>query len=247
MESCAYSLSTLHLIGAVMARHPNAVAAAVIDDLTLKGPVLKIFAEIKHVVQEDAGLELAVRRTQILSKGMSLDQLKERATNFIQRDPSLQPLCPLLDSEDDHEVFTVTGFQGLGVPIGTTDFITRFIGQKVKEYANDIDKLDILQDGKVHFDLIKFCHMPRFNYLNGFVLTQNLYSAQQIQFDFKVHDALIRKGTHNQFMSLERSQWVRLVLSLPIDSGGFGVTPNSLTRDPAFYAHPVYVASRYFQ
>ena len=39
LESCAYSLSTLHLIGAVMARHPNAVAAAVIDDLTLKGPL----------------------------------------------------------------------------------------------------------------------------------------------------------------------------------------------------------------
>ena len=53
-ESSAYSLSTLHLIGAVMKRHPNAVAAAVIDDLTIKGPlseVLKIFAEIKHVVR----------------------------------------------------------------------------------------------------------------------------------------------------------------------------------------------------
>ena len=30
LESCASSLSTLHLIGTVMARHPNAVAAAVI-------------------------------------------------------------------------------------------------------------------------------------------------------------------------------------------------------------------------
>ena len=146
-ESCAYSLSTLHLIGAVMARHPNAVAAAVIDDLTLKGPlseVLKIFTEIKHVLQEDAGLELAVKKTQILSKNMSLDQFKERATNFIKRDPSLEPCLPLLDSEDDHEVFTVTGFKGLGVPIGTPDFITRFVAQKVKEYANDVDKLDIL-------------------------------------------------------------------------------------------------------
>ena len=83
-----------------------------------------------------------------------------------------------------------------GVPIGTPDFITRFVEQKVKEYANDVDKLDILQDGKVHFDLLKFCHMPRFNYLNGLVLTPSLFSAQQHHFDFKVHDALIRKGTH---------------------------------------------------
>ena len=138
LESCAYSLSTLHLIGAVMARHPNAVAAAVIDDLTLKGPlseVMKIFAEIKHVLHEDAGLELAVKKTQILSKDMSLDQFKERATKSIQRDPSLEPCLPLLDSEDDHEVFTVTGFKGLGVPIGTPDFITRFVAQKVKELS----------------------------------------------------------------------------------------------------------------
>ena len=53
-----------------MARHPTAEAAAVIHDLTLEGPlsvVLKIFSEIKHVLKEDAGLELAVSKTQILS------------------------------------------------------------------------------------------------------------------------------------------------------------------------------------
>ena len=239
LESCAYSLSTLHLIGSVMARHPTAVAAAVIDDLTLKGPlsvVLKIVSDIKHILKEDAGLELAVRKTQILSKGMSLDTFKDRAAHIIQSDESLESLRPLLDSEEDHEVFTVTGFKGLGVPIGTPDFITRFIEKKVKEYANDIDKLDILQDGKVHFDLIKFCHMPRFNYLNGLVQCRALFTAQQHHLDCKIHNALIRKGTHNQIMSNERTNWVEMVLSLPIDSGGFGVTPNYASRDPAFYA-----------
>ena len=197
--------------------------------------VLKIFAEIKYVLREDAALDLVVKKTKFLSKNMSPQQLKERATNFIQRDPSLEPCRPLLISEDDHEVFTVTGFKGLGVPIGTPDFITRFVAQKVKEYANDVDKLDILQDGKVHFDLLKFCHMPRFNYLNGLVATPSLFSAQQHQFDYKVHEALIRKGTHKQFLSNLRTSWVRMVLSLPIDSGGWGVTPNHLCRDAAFY------------
>jgi len=62
--------------------------------------------------------------------------------------------------------------------------------------------------------------MPRFNYLNGLVLTPSLFSAQQHHFDCKVHDALIRKGTHKQFLSNLRSSWVRMVLNLPIDSGG---------------------------
>ena len=43
-----------------------------------------------------------------------------------------------------------------------------------------------------------------------------------LEFDYKVHEALIRKGTHKQFMSNLRSSWVRMVLSLPIDSGGWG-------------------------
>ena len=239
LESCAYSLSTLPLIGSVMERHPTAVAAAVIDDLTIKGPlseVLKIFSEIKHVLKEDAGLELAVRKTQILSKGMSLDQFKARAAHIIQSDESLEHLSPLLDSEDDHEVFTVEGFKGLGVPIGISAFITKFIEKKVLDYAHDVDKLDILQDGKIHFDLLKFCHMPRFNYLNGLVLTPSLLTAQQHHIDFKIHDAIIRKGTHNQLMSNERRLWVNMVLGLPIDSGGWGVTPNYMSRDPAFYA-----------
>ena len=63
--------------------------------------VTNFFAEIKHVLREDAGLELAVKKTQILSKNMSLDQLKERATNFIHSDPSLEPCRAVLDSEDD--------------------------------------------------------------------------------------------------------------------------------------------------
>ena len=49
LESCAYSLSTLHLIGAVMARHPNAVAAAVIDDLTLKAPLSCDMSEVLKI------------------------------------------------------------------------------------------------------------------------------------------------------------------------------------------------------
>ena len=75
-----------------MARHPTAVAAAVIHDLTLEGPlsvVLKIFSEIKHVLKEDACLELAVSKTKILSKEMSLDKFKERAAHIIHSDESL--------------------------------------------------------------------------------------------------------------------------------------------------------------
>jgi hypothetical protein len=70
--------------------------------------------------------------------------------------------------------------------------------------------------------------MPRFNYLNGLVLTPSLFSAQQHHFDCKVHDALIRKGTHKQFLSNLRRTWVGMVLSLPIQAPlilGVGVSP----------------------
>ena len=103
-----------------------------------------------------------------------------------------------------------------------------FLSTKKRKKGNSPDRAS-------HFDLLKFCHMPRFNYLNGLVATPSLFSAQQHQFDYKVHEALIRKGTHKQFLSNLRTSWVRMVLSLPIDSGGWGVTPNHLCRDAAFY------------
>ena len=78
--------------------------------------------------------------------------------------------------------------------------------------------------------------MPRFNYLNSLVKCKDLFTAQHHHLDFKIQDTLIRKGTHNEVMSNERSNWVQMVLSLPIDSGGFGVTPKYASRDSAFYA-----------
>ena len=66
---------------------------------------------------------------------MSLDKFKERAAHIIHSDESLELLRPLLDSEDDHEIFTVEGFEGLGVHTGTPAFITRLIEEKVHEYA----------------------------------------------------------------------------------------------------------------
>ena len=44
------------------------------------------------------------------------------------------------------------------------------------------------------------------------------------------------KGRITNMMCNERSNWMQMVLSLSINSGGFGVTPNYASRDPAFYA-----------
>ena len=74
------------------------------DNFRAKTTLFPLYQDLAdhHIIR--GSLLLLIRKTQILSKDMSLDQFKELATNFIQRDPSLEPCLPLLDSEDDDEV-----------------------------------------------------------------------------------------------------------------------------------------------
>jgi hypothetical protein len=67
-------------------------------------------------------------------------------------DLSLAHLSPLLSPAS----FVVDGYIGLGVPIG-----------------EDVDKLDNIQDGFIHYQLIRFCQATRLQYINGHVQLAN--------------------------------------------------------------------------
>ena len=49
--------------------------------------------------------------------------------------------------------------------------------------ADDIDKLDPLTDGFVHYQLLRFCQATRLQYLNAHVPKYDLTSYQQAQVD----------------------------------------------------------------
>ena len=82
---------------------------------------------------------------------------------LVTADPSLAHLGPLLAPK----AFVDDCYIELGVPIGTDSFVQHFVKKKCQEIMEDVDKLDNIQDGFIHYQLMRFCQATRLQYLNG--------------------------------------------------------------------------------
>jgi hypothetical protein len=63
--------------------------------------------------------------------------------------------------------------KGLGVPICTDAFIQHFVKDKCQAIMEDVDKLDNIQDGFIHYQLLCFCQATLLQYLNCHVQLAN--------------------------------------------------------------------------
>ncbi len=50
--------------------------------------------------------------------------------------------------------FCPEGFVGIGVPIGTVAFVQSFVAKTCRDIIDDVEKLDVVQDGFIHFQLL---------------------------------------------------------------------------------------------
>jgi hypothetical protein len=125
--------------------------------------------------------------------------LKYRVPHWSQRlliaDPSLAHLSPLLSPAS----FVVDGYIGLWVPIGTDAFIQHFVKDKCQAILEDVDKLDNIQDGFIHYQLIRFCQATRVQYVNGQITLANQNVLQQQHVDHHIASALLKKGTRDAY------------------------------------------------
>jgi hypothetical protein len=123
------------------------------------------------------------------------------------------------------------------VPIGTDAFVQSFVAKKCRDIIDDVEKLDAIQDGFIHFQLIRFCQATRFQYINSHIMLGNRCVLQHQHVDCKIADALLKKGTkpHADGWDASSKDWAHMVLHLPHAEGGFGVPFNCVTKDAAFY------------
>ena len=66
----------------------------------------------------------------------------------------------LLRGDDDGQLLWVPN-----VPIGTLDFVHAYVRAKAVEIGNDVQKLSIITDPKIHYDLLRFCQHTRLGFL----------------------------------------------------------------------------------
>ena len=97
--------------------------------------------------------------------GVSLERAHELVRQKIDLDPSLACLNDVLDPSAN--VITVTGMRCVGVPIGTPDFVNAYVRAKAVEIGNDVQKLSIITDPKIHYDLLRLCQHTRLGFLVG--------------------------------------------------------------------------------
>ena len=130
-EMLIFNLTVHHIWGRVLAKFQGARAVAFADDGYIKGKlsvVLQVLAELKRVLKEDAGLELNISKTVILSKDITQQTIFDVAHAFINITPQLSQL----NGELSLDSLRPDGFVGIGVPIGTDTFIRQFVAKKKK-------------------------------------------------------------------------------------------------------------------
>jgi hypothetical protein len=60
---------------------------------------------------------------------------------------------------------------------------------------DDVDKLNNIQDGFIHYQLLRFCQATRLQYLNGQITLAYQNVLQQQHVEHKIANALLKKGT----------------------------------------------------
>ena len=105
------------------------------------------------------------------------------------------PALIQLSGDISREPFCPEGFIGIGVPIGTDAFVRSFVAKTCRDIIEDVEKLDAIQDGFIHFQFLRFCQATRLQYINSHIMLPYRCVSQQQHVDCKIADALLKKGT----------------------------------------------------
>ena len=183
-------------------------------------------------------------KTEFLAKGPTARHVYERAQNFLQTDPDLQDIV----NDFTPEMFTVTGIEVLGTPLGTDVYIRDFVAQNCIKIVRDVEKFEPLTDGFTHFQLVQKTMNTRTQYMSANIILppqQRFLSAQHIHIDKAIGKAILQKGTRGSFHHWVQDDYDLAVTMLqkPHNLGGFGLTPNVLAQ----LSVKVAMASRFLQ
>ena len=87
-------------------------------------------------------------------------------------------------------VITVTGMRCVGVLICTPEFVHAYVRAKTAEIGNDVQKLSIIKDPKIHCDLLRFCQHTRLGVLGRTLLHAVMMTSTNGVFSSAVRQAL---------------------------------------------------------
>jgi hypothetical protein len=137
-------------------------------------------------------------KTMILTKGPTSRHVYERAQHFLQNDPDLQDVV----NDFTQEMFTVQGIEVLGTPLGTDFYVRNFVAQNCIKISRDVEKLELLTDDFIHFQMIQKTMNTRTQYMSENITLssqEQFLSAQHVHVDMTIANVILKKGTRGSF------------------------------------------------
>jgi hypothetical protein len=215
---------------------------------------------------EDAKLSFNMTKVKIYIPGVTRELARELVLQHIDHDRELykQDLAkPELD------IITVTDLKCVGVPIGTPEFVNVFVRFKDHAIEQDVQKLRIVQDPKIHYDLLRFCQHMRLAFLARNVPPDVMMRPADASFDpgrgdwgsgilqrssnvpvlvliqGSIVHAILQRGLGATLATLSAHElaWCRVIVELPHHKGGLGITPLPASGMEAFYSATVHLVS----
>ena len=116
------------------------------------------------------------------------DHARALFQNILQANPQLACLLGM-----DAGISTA-GLCVAGVPTGKDEWVQQFVQEKAAAVLVDVGKLDIISDGLIHFQMLRFCQKTRLAFLGRNTPTP-LISYILAQVYATILEALCQKGT----------------------------------------------------
>ena len=135
---------------------------------------------------------------------------------------------------------------GVGVPIGSPDFVQQFVATKASEIIRDVDKVQVVTDPLIHFHLLRFCQNTRMAYINRSVPPEVMAAGpcnlQHV--DEAIVKAILGRGTKlthefgssSEKWSTRAFDWYSSIVQKACHRGGLGITPNAASSISAYYS-----------
>ena len=105
---------------------------------------------------------------------------------------------------------STTGLRVAGVPIGNDEWVQQFVQVKAAAVKVNVGKLDIISDGLINYQMLRFCQNTRLAFLGRNTPT-NLISDIFADVDATILEALCQKGTtnaHGEWTAVSLVQWL---------------------------------------
>ena len=197
-------------------------------------------------------------KVKIYIPGVTRERARELRTRPLE---SLRELYEQDLAKPELDIITVTGLKCVGVPIGTPEFVNAFVRSKAHAIEQDVQKLRIVQDPKIHYDLLRFCQYTRLAFLArnvppdvmmrpadaGFdpgrgdwgsgILQRSSTGPVPVLIQSSIVLDILQLGLGATFATLSPHElaWCCVIVEVPHHKRGLGITPLPASGMALFY------------